>query len=123
MHILLSLFLAYFSLQFENTENERYAIMYFFNPDCPSCREIAPFIDYLKEEYEAVIYSYNTRNPVGMRYGMQHEIRYVPTLIIQIERGENKETMRYVGIEEIREAESQIAILTGAKSPPKQEVN
>jgi thiol-disulfide isomerase/thioredoxin len=123
MHILLSLFLAYSSLQFENTENERYAIMYFFNPDCPSCREIAPFIDYLKEEYEAVIYSYNTRNPVGMRYGMQHEIRYVPTLIIQIERGENKETKRYVGIDEIREAESQIAILTGAKSPPKQEVN
>jgi thiol-disulfide isomerase/thioredoxin len=123
MHILLSLFLAYFSLQFENTENERYAIMYFFNPDCPSCREIAPFIDYLKEEYEAVIYAYNTRNPIGMRFGMQYEIRYVPTLIIQIERGENKETMRYVGIEEIREAESQIAILTGAKSPPKQEVN
>ncbi len=118
MHLLVSLLLAISSLQVNPVEIERYSIIYFFNPDCPSCREIAPFIDYLKEEYEAVIYSYNTRSPVGYRLGMQNRIRYVPTLIIQIERGEKKEVKRYEGVLEIKEAESQIAILTGAKPPP-----
>ncbi len=117
MYLLLSVLLGFSSLQELPGQNEKYAIMYFFNPDCPSCREIAPFIDYLKEEYEAVIYQYNTRNPVGFRYGMQHQIRYVPTIIISIERGDENEIFRYEGIAEIKEAESHIAALTGAKPP------
>lgn len=115
MHLILSLIIGLSFMQELPAENEKYSIMYFFNPDCPSCREIAPFIDYLKEEYEAVIYSFNTRNPVGYRYGMQNRIRYVPTLIIQIERGDETEEKRYEGIPEIREAEELIAELTGAK--------
>lgn len=115
MYLLLSLFITLSSLQELPANNEKYAIMYFFNPDCPSCQEIAPFIDYLKEEYEAKIYSYNTRNPIGFRYGMQQQIRYVPTMIIVIDHGEQEETFRYEGTTEIREAESHIAVLTGAK--------
>jgi len=121
MYLLLSLFLGLTSMQELPAENEKYSILYFFNPDCPSCQEIAPFIDYLKDEYEAVIYSYNTRNPVGYRYGMQNNIRYVPTLIIQIERGDEKEEKRYEGISEIREAESKIAALSGEDSPIQEE--
>jgi len=115
MYLLLSVFLGLSSLQELPAQNDKFAIMYFFNPDCPSCREIAPFIDYLKEEYEAVIYQYNTRNPIGYRYGMQHQIRYVPTIIISIERGDENEIFRYEGIEEIKEAETHIAALTGVK--------
>lgn len=118
MNILLSLLLTLSFSQELPAENEKVSIMYFFNPDCPSCREIAPFIEYLKEEYEAVIYSYNTRNPIGYRYGMQHRIMYVPTLIIKIERGDEEEIQRYEGIGEIKEAEAVIAKLSGALPQP-----
>jgi len=97
------------SLQEIPTENETYILMYFYTPHCPSCQEIAPFIDYLKEEYEIPIYSYNMRNPVGYRYGVQHNARYVPLLILQIERRDEKEYKRYEGVDEIKEAELYIA--------------
>jgi thiol-disulfide isomerase/thioredoxin len=113
MKIFLS-FLVIFSLsQGGPQERPSYAIMYFFNPDCPSCKSISPFIDYLKEEYNVVIYPYNTRNPVGMRYGMQHRIRYVPTMIISIGEGDSQEDKRFEGADQIREAEILIADLAG----------
>jgi thiol-disulfide isomerase/thioredoxin len=113
MNILISILLTVSLFQELPADNEKHSIMYFFNPDCPSCREIAPFIEYLKEEYEAVIYSYNTRTPIGYRYGMQHQIMYVPTLIIKIERGDEEEIQRYEGAGEIKEAEAVIAKLNG----------
>jgi thiol-disulfide isomerase/thioredoxin len=113
MKILLSALFILSLSQGGPLERQSYAIMYFFNHDCPSCKSISPFIDYLKEEYDVVIYPYNTRNPVGMRYSMQHRIRYVPTMIITIENGENKEDKRFEGADQIREAEKLIAELTG----------
>jgi len=115
MHLLISLLLGFLVLQVIPENEDRYSIMYFYNPDCPACQEIAPFIDYLKEEYETAIYSYNMRNPVGFRYGMQHEIRYVPAMIIQIERGEEKIVKRYQGIQEIKDAEEEIAMISNKK--------
>jgi len=117
VYFMVLLLLGLFSLQEMPVEKEEYAIMYFYNPDCPACKEIAPFIDYLKEEYEAVIYSYNTRNPVGFRYGMQHQIRYVPTMIIMVEREGEKEEKRFEGIEQIKNAESEIALISNSKEP------
>jgi thiol-disulfide isomerase/thioredoxin len=104
--------------QLEDTGSPQYQFLYFFNPDCPNCKEIAPFMEYLREEYDARIYAYNTRNPVGFRYGMQHEIRYVPTLLIIIEEGDEKIVNRYEGSKEILEAEALIATLTANKSAP-----
>lgn len=113
MYLVFALLVALSSLQEIPTEKKSYTIMYFFNPDCPACAEVAPFLEYLKEEYEAVIYSYNMRNPVGFRYGVQNQIRYVPTMIIHIEREDETVVERYEGVDQIKEAESQIARLTG----------
>ncbi len=109
MYLILSLLLGILMLQEIPADEDKYAIMYFYTPNCPSCQEIGPFIDYLKEEYNVPIYSYNMRNPVGYQYGVQHDARYVPLLIIQIERGDDKEFKRYEGVEEIKEAESYVA--------------
>jgi thiol-disulfide isomerase/thioredoxin len=109
MNLILSLLLGLLTLQAIPAEEEKYTFLYFYTPNCPSCQEIAPFIDYLKEEYNVPIYAYNMRNPVGYRYGVQHDARYVPLLIIQIERGDEKEFKRYQGVDEIKEAESDIA--------------
>lgn len=123
MQVFISLLIIFSSLQLQAEENVQYTIMYFYNPDCPSCQEIAPFIDYLRNEYQVIIYSYNTRNPVGLRYGMQQGIRYVPTMIITIARGEAREENRFEGINQIREAERTIAALAGKQlnTDPKQE--
>ncbi len=121
MYLILSLLFGLLTLQEIPAEEEKYAIMYFYTPNCPSCQEIGPFIDYLKEEYNVPIYLYNMRNPVGYRYGVQHNARYVPLLIIQIERGDEKEFKRFEGVEEIKEAESHIEEISKIIEPDKQD--
>ncbi len=115
MNIIILASLLFSMTQGGPQQRPEYTIMYFFNPDCPSCQTISPYIDYLKEEYEIVIYPYNTRNPVGMRYGMQYQIRYVPTMIISIGNGDEKEDKRFEGADRIKEAEELIAELSGKK--------
>jgi len=108
MYLILSLLLGVMATP-ELQEEATYAIMYFYTPDCPACQEVEPFINYLREEYSVRIYAYNMRNPVGLQYGLQHHVRYVPLLIIQFERGDEKELKRYEGVEKIIEAELEIA--------------
>ncbi len=105
IYLIFSIFLGVMVVQEKPAEEETYIFMYFYTPDCPACDQIEPFIDYLREEYAIRIYAYNMRNPVGLQYGIQHEIRYVPTLIIQIDRGDEREFKRYENIDQIREAE------------------
>jgi thiol-disulfide isomerase/thioredoxin len=112
MYILISLLMAVSTLQFKEVEAERYTIAYFYNPGCPSCHEIAPFIEYLKQEYDITITEYNTRTQEGYRYGMEHRILRVPTMIVIIEGGEGREIIRYEGRRQIIEAEEEIAELS-----------
>lgn len=120
MYLILSLLLGFMATPELQAEEPTYAIMYFYTPDCPACLEVEPFIDYLQEEYSVRIYAYNMRNPVGLQYGLQHHVRYVPLLIIQIERGEEKELKRYEGVENIIEAESKIAEISNIIESTKQ---
>jgi thiol-disulfide isomerase/thioredoxin len=121
MFLICSVLLGLTAMQDVPVEEETYAFMYFYTPDCPACDQIEPFIDYLREEYAIRIYSYNLRNPVGLQYGMQHEIRYVPTLIIQIDKGEEREFKRYENIDQIRKAEPFIADISQKTEPDNQD--
>jgi len=104
MYFLFTFLVGFMMLQ-DHSHEESYAFMYFYTHDCPACDQIEPFIVYLQEEYSIRIYAYNMHNPVGLQYGIQHNIRYVPTLIIQIDRGEDREFKVYENIDQIREAE------------------
>ncbi len=121
MYLIITLLVGFMTLQEIPADEETYAFMYFYTPDCPACDQIEPFIDYLRQEYSVLIYAFNMRNPVGLQYGMQHEIRYVPTLIIQIDRGEEREFKRYENIDQIREAEPFIADISQKTEPDNQD--
>ena len=61
-------------------------IIYFYNPECPKCKELKPIIEELKTFFE--ITSVNTyENDLLVE---SNQIEYVPTFILEDKNGKHK---------------------------------
>lgn len=94
------------------TSQEEVEMLYFYSPSCPNCIAVAPFIDYIEEEYSVDINHYDASKQVNRQSFERYNVTAVPTLIVL-----DGVEQRFVGRYEVVEAEYLIAEMTGAKPP------
>jgi len=93
-----------------NPDTTTLSIDYYFDPDCPNCLAVSPYIDYLQNKYPVDINKHN----VEKEKSFDRNISGVPTLIV--------EGQKFVGRQEVAKAESTIARLVG-REPPERHFN
>jgi len=89
-------------------------VLYFYDPACPNCAAVEPFISYLEQKYGVKVRKINLDDPANAYLADKWHVDAVPTLIILTDNGT---ALRYVGRVAVVEAEGEVAKIAGMPPP------